>query len=122
MDSGEQGIAAYIEGACKAVLGLTAAVAAPSEILLSGRHARDIEVRGPLEARLRAIAPVVDLEGFAQVSKQGAQGAALIADGLAGGAHAPLVEAMALRHARGTVLDHLRVIAPDVARNRIGAE
>jgi predicted butyrate kinase (DUF1464 family) len=72
--------------------------------------------------RLETIAPVVDLEGFAKVSKQGAQGAALIADGLAGGGERPLVEALRLREARGSVLDYLHVISPDQARRRIGIE
>ena len=39
--------------------------------------------------------------------KHAAQGAALIADGLAGGAFAPLVESLKLRRASGTVLDWL---------------
>jgi predicted butyrate kinase (DUF1464 family) len=40
--------------------------------------------------------------------KQAAQGAALLADGLAGGTRAALVERLALRAAAGTVLDWLR--------------
>jgi predicted butyrate kinase (DUF1464 family) len=39
--------------------------------------------------------------------KHAAQGAALIANGLAGGALAPLVDALRLREASGTVLDYL---------------
>ncbi len=39
--------------------------------------------------------------------KHAAQGSALLADGLAGGIHKGLVEALALREARGTALDHL---------------
>jgi predicted butyrate kinase (DUF1464 family) len=116
----EHGLAAFIESAHKAVLSLVAAVPDPQVILLSGRHARDATVRAALEYRLAPIAPVQDLEGFATVAKQGAQGAALIADGLAGGEHAWLVEAMHLREAGGTVLDYLRVISPDDALRRLG--
>jgi predicted butyrate kinase (DUF1464 family) len=54
------------------------------------------------------------------VSRQAAQGAALIADGLAGGRFKPLVDALGLRDASGTVLDHLYVICPDTARARLG--
>jgi predicted butyrate kinase (DUF1464 family) len=39
--------------------------------------------------------------------KHAAQGAALIANGLAGGPLAPLVDSLRLRDAGGTVLDHL---------------
>lgn len=118
--SGDPGVLAYTEGAEKAVLSLTASLPRPDEIVLSGRHARDPEIRQELEARLGRIAPVVDLEGFAKVSKQGAQGAALLADGLWGGVHRPLVEALHLRGATGTVLDYLRVMTPEAARRRLG--
>ena len=60
------------------------------------------------------------LTGFAAVAKQAAQGAALLADGLAGGRAAPLVEAMGIRDAGGTVLDHLYVISQATARSRLG--
>jgi predicted butyrate kinase (DUF1464 family) len=60
------------------------------------------------------------LTGFAAVAKQGAQGAALLADGLAGGTQQPLVERLRIRQARGTVLDHLHVISPDEAGHRLG--
>jgi predicted butyrate kinase (DUF1464 family) len=54
------------------------------------------------------------------VAKHAAQGAALIADGLAGGQSAVLVDAMGIRDASGTVLDHLHVITPAAARARLG--
>ena len=116
------GFAAYVESAHKAVLALTASLPAPREILLSGRHARDTDVRSVLEPRLAAIAPVFDVKGFAQVAKQGAQGAALIADGLAGGEHRVLVDTLRLRESSGSALDYLRVITPEAARRRIGLD
>jgi predicted butyrate kinase (DUF1464 family) len=73
-----------------------------------------------LRQRIEHVAPVRRLLGFAREVKGAAQGAALIADGLAGGASAPLVDALALRDASGTVLDHLYVITPDAARRRLG--
>ena len=66
------------------------------------------------------LASVYLLQGFARVAKEGAQGAALVADGLAGGRHRQLVETMAIRAARGTVLDHLYVVPRDAARRRLG--
>jgi predicted butyrate kinase (DUF1464 family) len=65
-------------------------------------------------------ASVYALGGFATVAKQAAQGAALVADGLAGGRSAPLVDTLGLREASGTVLDHLYVISRAAARARLG--
>lgn len=111
---------AYVESAVKAVLTLTAALPEPHEIHLSGRHALDGEIQGRLIPWLEKIAPVRQLDGFAKVAKQGAQGAALIADGLAGGRHSGMVGTLRLREAGGTSLDYLRVITPEVARRRLG--
>jgi predicted butyrate kinase (DUF1464 family) len=93
------------EGAAKAVLALTASVPAPREVLVAGRLAA---VRGVLDAlgeRLAGVAPVRP----ALATKTAVRGAALLADGLAGGTHAPLVDRLRLREARGGVLDHLRM-------------
>lgn len=113
-------LAGYIEAAHKAVLSLLSSVPSPREILLSGRHALDGAVRAGLGPRLQALAPVRDLAGFATTAKQGAQGAALIADGLAGGEHRALIDTMRIRESGGTVLDYLRVITPAEARHRLG--
>jgi predicted butyrate kinase (DUF1464 family) len=59
------------------------------------------------------------LTGFGGTAKQGAQGAAVIADGLAGGRFAPIVDALGIRGASGTVLDHLYVISAADARARL---
>jgi predicted butyrate kinase (DUF1464 family) len=111
---------AYVEGAVKAVHQLRVSTPEADEILLSGRMASEPGIRARLEAGVAGIGPVRVLQGFAQVAKQGAQGAAIIADGLAGGAHQALVDRLRVREATGTVLDHLYVIAPDHARRRLG--
>jgi predicted butyrate kinase (DUF1464 family) len=114
---------AYMESAVKAVAALMVSVPAAHEVVLSGRFARIPSVRDELEQRLsrcRVRTPVHALTGFARVAKQAAQGAALVADGLAGGASAPLVAAMRIREAEGSVLDHLYVIEPTAARKRLG--
>ncbi len=118
---------AYLESAVKAVAALSVSISHRKgiEILLSGRLARVAGVRDELVRRLAAViadAPVHVLTGFAATAKQSAQGAALIADGLAGGASAALVDALGIRDARGTVLDHLHVISPAAARARLGIE
>lgn len=115
-----EGMAAYVEGAQKAVRALTAVVPAPREILLSGRRAAEPQIHEALAARLAGIAPVRDLAGFAATAKQGAQGAALLADGLAGGPNAAITDAMRIGASAGTVLDYLRVITPEEARRRLG--
>jgi len=113
---------AYLESAVKAVVALAVAAPRAREVILSGRYARIASVRDELTRRLGAVAaPAVQvLTGFASAALQAAQGAALIADGLAGGPSAPIVDALAIRQASGTVLDHLHVIAPAAARARLG--
>jgi predicted butyrate kinase (DUF1464 family) len=111
---------AYIEGALKAVRQLRCSAPAAREVLLSGRNALSENVGERLARELSDLGPVRLLRGFARHAKQGAQGAALIADGITGGPHMPLTERLRLRQARGTVLDHLVFISPDVARQRLG--
>jgi predicted butyrate kinase (DUF1464 family) len=97
------------EGAAKAVLALTASVPAPREVLVSGRLAAAPGLLDALGERLHAVAPVRPALAF----RSAARGAALLADGLAGGAYAPLVDGLRLREARGGVLDHLRMFGAD---------
>ncbi len=124
---------AYVESAVKAVASLAVSVPRAYEVILSGRLARVAVVRDELARRLADIrwigapgsistagASVHLLTGFAVVAKQAAQGAALLADGLAGGASAALVDGLGIREASGTVLDHLYVISPAAARARLG--
>jgi len=107
-----EGWLALEEGAAKAALALTISVPEPREILLTGRHApRMVEALGE---RLAHVAPVRLEEG----SKAAARGAAMLADGLAGGPYAALVERLRLREAAGSVLDHLRIHGADSIRLR----
>ena len=73
-----------------------------------------------LAAALADVGVLRPIQGFTTQAKQGAQGAAIIADGLAGGEHKDLVERLRIRHASGTVLDHLYVITPAEARRHLG--
>jgi predicted butyrate kinase (DUF1464 family) len=121
---------AYIESAVKAVMTLTVSVPRGCEVILSGRLAHVAGVRDELTRRLSELyvtgsslsnSPSVHvLTGFAAVAKQAAQGAALVADGLAGGRSASLVAVLGIRDAHGTVLDHLYVISQATARARLG--
>jgi predicted butyrate kinase (DUF1464 family) len=113
---------AYLEGAVKAVLSLRVSAPRATELILSGRFAHIASVRDELARRVAPVSAlsIHVLTGFASSAMQAAQGAALIADGLAGGASAPLVDALGIAAATGTVFDHLHVIAPEAARARIG--
>jgi len=102
---------AYLEGAIKDVLQLTASVD-PREILVSGRISRVEGVFDEIKRRID-IAPVRRLEGFGTKNvKEAAQGAAIIANGLGGGSYSQLIETMQIRKARGTSLDH--ILLPEI--------
>ena len=114
---------AYIEAAVKALASLRVSAPAAREVILSGRVAgvpgvRDEVVRriGDTDSSLR----VEILTGFASSGTQAAQGAALVADGLAGGSHAELVDTLGIRDARGPVLDHLFVTSREQAKRTLG--
>ena len=66
-----------------------------------------------LGARLAHVAPVRIAHGLAA-----ARGAAVLADGLAGGRYAALVERLGIRDASGSALDHLRIHGADRIRLR----
>ena len=110
---------AYVEGAMKAVRQLRQSAPSAREVLLSGRHGSDPEIVRRLTGDLADVGSVRRLTGFATEAKQGAQGAALVADGLAGGRHAGLLDRLRLREASGTVLDHLVFVSPESARKRL---
>jgi len=101
------------EGAAKAALALTVSAPAPREILVAGRLAGAPGVVDALGERLAAVAPVRAIGGVAA-----AHGAAVLADGLAGGPYAPLVERLGIADAAGTALDHLRVQGAERIRLR----
>jgi predicted butyrate kinase (DUF1464 family) len=114
---------AYIESAVKAVATLLVSAPSAVELVLSGRVARFDRVHDHLSHRLTTVAPkltVQRLRGFAAHAKQGAQGAALVASGLAGGREAALVKRLGISHASGTVLDHIVFMPPTLAYDRLG--
>jgi predicted butyrate kinase (DUF1464 family) len=104
-----EGWLALEEGAVKAVLALMASVPAPREILVAGRLAGAPSLLDALTERLAGVAPVSAPTGLGPGAKTAAHGAAVLADGLAGGRYAPLVERLRLREASGSALDHLRM-------------
>ncbi len=109
----ENAMNAYIEGALKDVLMLTASVE-PEEILVSGRISRIRGLFEKIENRL-GFAAVRRLEGFRiKNCKEAAQGAALIANGLAGGRYREIIDVMKIKEAKGTALDY--VLLPEIEK------
>lgn len=110
---------AFLEDLLKRAAGHVAVTGAPREIVLSGRLARVPALRDAVARRLERFAPVREAGGFAEQASEAAQGAALIAQGLlGGGAEEALVDALRLREARGSALDHLYVAEADALRRR----
>ncbi len=106
-----EGWMALLEAAAKAVRGLLVSVPEPHEIVVSGRLARVGDLVETLGRRLPDVAPVSALVPTS--TSAAAWGAALLADGLAGGRNAGLVHALQLKKAGGSALDHLRVAGTD---------
>ena len=99
----------FLERLLTAVAGLRA-VTPFEEIVLSGRLLeREPTLADDVAATLGAVGRVARLASLPGAwVKQAAQGAAIVADGLAGGRYAALVERLRLREAAGTVLDWIR--------------
>jgi len=109
---------AVAEGLVKAVANLTVSVKSPKEILLSGRLTRVPTLVKDLEKRMQQFNyPVRRVNRLGDKAKEAAQGAALFADGLAGGPSATLVKAMQLRKCTGTVLDWISLPQAEEIRN-----
>ncbi len=110
---------ALLEGVEKQVAAQMTVLEAPREILLSGRVSRVPEIHRLLAERLSRFAPVTLVGGFAAVASEAAQGAALLGQGLAGDADLlDLVDALKVRSASGSVLDHLYVSETESLRRR----
>ncbi len=115
LDLGPEGPDAMRESLIKHVAGLQA-VTPFERVYLSGAGAQDEKIAAlATEAlgRFGTVLPLASLPG-AWV-KHAAQGAALLADGLAGGRHSDLVSALAIPLASGGVCDYLRP-PPDAHR------
>lgn len=104
----EVGIAALAESVCRTAAGLRA-VTPFRDVVLSGRLLEEeLEVAARVTAALATVATVERLAPLPGAwVKHAAQGAAVLADGLAGGRYAPLVARLQLDAANGTVLDRL---------------
>ncbi|SIN78202.1 Predicted butyrate kinase, DUF1464 family [Singulisphaera sp. GP187] len=108
IDLGPEGPDAFRESLTKHVAGLKA-VTPFDRIYLSGASADRPELAALAHAALEPLGAVIPLRSLPGAwVKHAAQGAALLADGLAGGRHAGLVASLELAGASGTVWDGLR--------------
>jgi len=100
---------ATIEGIMKGVASMMVTVPHPKEILISGRLTRIERVKDELLEGLAKFAPVRRIGWLQEVRrvKESAQGYAIVADGLAGGKFAELIDWMGIKNAKGTALDHI---------------
>ncbi len=109
---------AVAEGLTKSVAALTISVKEPREILLSGRLTRVPFLVQDLTHRMEQFGiPVTRVQRLGQQSKEAAQGAALFAEGLAGGPAETLVKTMRLKECSGTVLDWISLPQAQQIRN-----
>ena len=97
------------ESVVKAVYAIRKSLTRPREIILSGRLSRIPEIREHIEELLEDIAPVTKIHGLrgARISKEAAQGYAIVAEGLANGFFSKLIKHMAIDRASGTVFNWL---------------
>ncbi len=114
--SASAGYELLVESAIKDVLALLSSTR-PSAIYLSGRFSRIPALVEDLERRfedifssLRDKPRVLVLEGLGKVAKQAAEGAAIIANGLAGGRYRRLIDVLRLRESKGTIFDNVTVV------------
>jgi predicted butyrate kinase (DUF1464 family) len=100
----------FRESLVKTVGGLQAATPF-SHLVLSGRLLETEPIFAEMvEKDLTRFGSVIRLKNLDRAwVKHAAQGAALVADGLAGGSLASLVEHLRLREAKGTILDYLNI-------------
>ncbi|HJN58423.1 MAG TPA: DUF1464 family protein [Nitrososphaerales archaeon] len=111
---------ALIEGIECDVASTNVAVKKPREILISGRLSILPKIRNEISKRLNKYGDVKEIQGFTQNVKEASQGAALIADGLAGGEYKELIEVLDIRNANGSVLDHIHLSRINEIRKRYG--
>ncbi len=107
---------AMMEWVERVARGMLASVRRPKEVIVSGRLTRYEGVMNELVRRLSDVAPVRRLGMLkgARITKEAAQGYALIGEGLLGGVFRDLVRHARVAEASGTVMDY--VTHPRLAR------
>lgn len=103
-------IDAFYDQIKKAVFSISSSFSNPNnirEILFSGRYSHIEQLLEPLTCSLDRIAPSKTMRSYAQVSKEAAQGAAFIANGLLGGEFKDIIENLKIKQSSGSILDDI---------------
>lgn len=111
-----------IESIVKDVAALLPSVI-PREVVLSGRFVRIPEFLDDVAGAVKEFASklgfklkVVKLRSRAEVAKEAAEGAALIANGIAGGKYKDLVEVMRLKESKGDIFSNIYLKGDVISR------
>lgn len=114
---------AFMESIIRDTYLLLSSVKKPREILLSGRFTRIDDFLQDLKSRLRddladfGVKANVRVLGRNAVNvKEGAEGASIIANGIAGGRYSKLVDVMELKKSFGSIFDHIYLGRDEVAK------
>ncbi|MEM0120033.1 MAG: DUF1464 family protein [Thermoprotei archaeon] len=100
---------AYVEGVVRDVSAIVAASGINTrEVFLSGRISRIKYFYEALQAKLSGYT-LLTMDRMKSIVKEGAIGAAIIANGLVGGVFKPIVENLNITNASGHVLDHVHL-------------
>jgi predicted butyrate kinase (DUF1464 family) len=112
-DQIKAGYTLMMESVIKDVAALLPSVK-PREVILSGRFTKIREFLAMLKGRLYDFfdetglkIDVNKLQSKAKVAKQAAEGAAMFANGIAGGRYKELIEVMKLKESEGTIFDNV---------------
>ena len=97
----------FLEGIEKGIAQMKISVENPREILLSGRLCKIKHLLSGISERIDHLGKVRSVKGFAEIGKEAAQGAALIANSLAGGQHKKLINHMKIKQAQNNIFDYI---------------
>lgn len=98
-----------LESALKDVASLAAVMEKPKEIILTGRLTRIPKIAQALSEKLKRFAPARTAGRRAQNTKEAAEGAYIIGEGLLKGRYQPIVKALKISEASGTMFDYVLV-------------
>ncbi|NPB00954.1 MAG: DUF1464 domain-containing protein [Crenarchaeota archaeon] len=112
---------AFLEGIVKDLARMLVSVEEPSRIYLSGRFIRVERFRKDLEDRLLEFlkrfnikSEICTIGRMGKNVKEAAEGAAVIANGIAGGRYKKLIDRLELWNSSGTIFDH--IVDPEIRR------